>query len=237
VHELSQGTILLPLVLSNYAVFCSEPLGSRGPNDEEQRQLKIAVTVGAFFAASAIAAEPVPPLEVHGVLLGATVQQHQQAIPQFKCYGATCTFDPIDAAIVQCGEASTDQPVLECYGRIGSEYAFGPVHGAKYSAFLKDGRVGEIRVTFPVARADEVVVDMTEKFGKPASDRQIESQSRLGEKFSNRTVTWSRSDGTISVERRAVDIDTGSATFVAPWYAQATANGREIAAESGAKGL
>ena len=199
--------------------------------------MKFTGTVLAFFAATSIAAVPAPPLEVHGVLLGATVQQLQQAIPQFKCYGATCTFDPVDAATAQCGEASAEQPVLECYGRIGSEYAFGPAHGAKYSAFLKDGRVGEIRVTFPVARADEVVIDMTEKYGKPSNDRQLESLSRLGEKFSNRTVTWSRPDGTISVERRAVDLDTGSATFVAGWYAQATANSKELAAQSGGKGL
>ena len=199
--------------------------------------MKYAPAFVALFSAAAFAADPAPPLEVNGVSLGATVAQLRQAIPQFKCYGATCTFDPVDAATALCGEASAEQPVLECYGRIGSEYAFGPVHGAKYSAYLRDGRVGEFRVTFPVARADEVVLDMTEKYGKPSADRQIEAQSRLGEKFSNRTVTWSRSDGTISVERRAVDLDTGSATFVAGWYAQATANGKEIAAQSGGKGL
>ncbi len=199
--------------------------------------MKYAPTWLALISAAAFAADPAPPLEVNGISLGAIVGQLRQAIPQFKCYGATCTFDPVDAAIARCGEASADQPVLECYGRIGSEYAFGPVHGAKYSAYLSDGRIGEIRVTFPVARADEVVLYMTEKYGKPSADRKIEAQSRLGEKFSNRIVTWNRPDGTISVERRAVDLDTGSATFVASWYAQATANGKEIAAQSGSKGL
>jgi len=197
--------------------------------------LKIAAIAFAFFAASAIAAAPAP-LEVKGVPRGATVEQLRQTIPQFKCYGATCTFDPMDAAVARCGEVRADQGVLECYGRLGSEYAFGPVHGAKYSAFLKNGRVGEIRVTFPVAHADEVVIAMTEIYGKPADDRQLESQSRLGEKFGNRVVTWSRPDGTITVERRSLDVDTGSATFIAAWYAQATANGKEIAAKSDVKG-
>jgi hypothetical protein len=199
--------------------------------------LKSAFAFFALFSSAAIAAGPAQPLEVNGVSLGATLAQLKQAIPQFKCYGATCTFDPVDAATAQCGEASADQSVLACYGRIGSEYAFGAVHGAKYSAYLKDGRVGEFRVTFPVARADEVVLDITEKYGKPSNDRQVEAQSQLGEKFSNRTVTWSRPDGTINVERRAVDLDTGSATFVAGWYAQSTGNGKEIAVQSGAKGL
>ena len=79
--------------------------------------------VGAFVVASGLAAAQAPPIAVQGVPLGSTVEQLQQAIPQFKCYGATCTFDPVDAAIARCGEASADQPVLECYGRIGSEYA------------------------------------------------------------------------------------------------------------------
>ena len=198
--------------------------------------LKIAVAAYASFATCSVAATLEPPLEVKGVPLGATVQQLQQAIPQFKCYLATCTFDPMDATISRCGEASADQAVLDCYGRSGSEYAFGAVHGAQYSAFLKEGRVGKFRVTFPIARADEVVLALTQEFGKPTDDRQFEAVSRLGEAFSNRAVTWRRSDGTITVERRAIDVDTGSATFVATWYAQATANAKEIAGQSDTKG-
>jgi hypothetical protein len=199
--------------------------------------LKIAGVACAFFTVAAIAAPPAPPLEVIGVLLGDTLAELQQVIPQFKCYGATCTFDPIDAAEARCGDASADPGVLDCYGKSGSEYAFASVHGAKYSAFLKDGRVGEIRVTFPAARADEVVIAITEKYGRAANDRQFESQTLLGEKVGNRAVTWSRPDGTITVERRAADVDTGSATFVAPWYAQATGKGKEIAAKFGAQGF
>ena len=198
--------------------------------------MKLIALVSAVLI-SAAAAQPTGPIAVQGVPLGATLEQLQQAIPQFKCYGATCTFDPLDAAAAQCGEASADQSVLACYGRSGAEYALGPVHGAKYSAFLKGGRVGEIRVTFPAARADEVVAAMTEKYGKPTDDRQFESQSRLGEKFGNRAVTWNRPDGVIAVERRSIDVDTGSATFIAPWYAQATGNGKELAAQHDSKGL
>jgi hypothetical protein len=193
--------------------------------------------VGAFVVASGLAAAQTPPIAVQGVPLGATVEQLLQAIPQFKCYGATCTFDPLDAATSQCGEATADQSVLSCYGRSGANYAFGPVHGAQYSAYLKGGRIGEFRVTFPVARADEVVAAMTEMYGKPTDDRQFESQSRLGEKFGNRAVTWTRPDGVIAVERRAVDVDTGSATFIATWYAQTTGKGKELAGEHDAKGL
>ena len=192
--------------------------------------------VFAFFATSALAAAPVP-LEVQGVPLGATVAQLQQAIPLFKCYGATCTFDPQDAAQAQCGRVSVDPAVLDCYARSGSRYAFGPVRGAKYSAFLKDGRVGELRVTFPVAHADEVVIAMTEKYGKPADDRQFESQTRLGERYGDRVVAWNLPDGSITVERRSVDVDTGSATFIATWYAKATANSKEIAVKSDPAGL
>jgi hypothetical protein len=199
--------------------------------------LKLATIFCVLFATSALAATPAPPLEVKGVQLGATMEQLRGAIPQVKCYGATCTFDPVDVAAARCGEASAEQSVLDCYGRIGTDYAFGQVHGAKYSAYVKDGRVGEIRVTFTVARADEVVTAMTEKYGKPTDDRQFESQTRLGEKFGNRAVTWSRPDGTLTVERRAIDVDTGSAIFVAEWYAKATALGKEIATKSGATGL
>jgi len=199
--------------------------------------LKYAGFASAFVVASALAAAPVPPIAIQGVPLGATVEQLQRAIPQFKCYGATCTFDPMDAAVAQCGEASADQSVLGCYGRSGAEYAFGPVHGAQYSAYLKGGRVGEFRITFPVARADEVVAAMTEMYGKPTNDRQFQSQSRLGEKFDNRAVTWDRPDGVIAVERRSVDVDTGSATFIATWYAETTGKGKELAAEHDTKGL
>jgi hypothetical protein len=199
--------------------------------------VKIAAIACAFFAASAIAAAPTPPLEVKGVPLGATVEQLQQAIPLFKCHGATCIFDPIDAASAQCGPASSEPAVLDCYGRSGSEYAFGPARGAKYSAYLKDGRIGEFRVTFPTARADEVVIALTEKYGTPSDDRRFETQNRLGARFGNRAVTWRRADGEITVERRSVDVDTGLATFIAAWYALATANDKEIAAKSDAKGL
>jgi hypothetical protein len=198
--------------------------------------VKIPAIACAFFATSAFAAAPTPQLEVKGVPLGATVEQLQQAIPLFKCNGATCIFDPIDAATAQCGSVSSEPAVLQCYGSSGSEYAFGPAHGAKYTARLKDGRVGEFRVTFPTARADEVVIALTEKYGAPSGDRQFETQNRLGARFVNRAVTWHRADGEITVERRSVDVDTGLATFIADWYALATANDKEIGATSDAKG-
>ena len=198
--------------------------------------MKIPAIAGALFAGSAIAAAQTPPLEVKGIPLGATAEQLQQAIPLFKCRGATCIFDPIDAAIAQCGPVSSDPAVLGCYSSSGSEYAFGPAHGAKYTAYLKDGRIGEFRITFPTASADEVVIALKEKYGVPSGDRQFETQNRLGASFVDRTVTWHRSDGEIRVERRSVDVDTGLATFTAAWYALATTKANEIAGKSDPKG-
>ena len=102
--------------------------------------------------------------------------------------------------------------------------------------FIKDGRVGEFRITFPTARADEVVSSLGEEYGPPSDDREVETQNRLGLKFRNRTVTWRRADSEITVERRSVDVDTGLATFVATWYTRATANDQEIAGKSDAGG-
>ena len=191
--------------------------------------MKIPLSACAFFSAAAVAASPAPPLEVLGVALGASAERLQQVIPLFKCYGATCSFDPIDAANTQCGPVSSNPTVLDCYTSAGTEYAFGPARGAKYTAYLKDGHVGEFRITFPTARADEVVRALTEEYGSPSDDREIETQNRLGVKFRNR-----RSDSEITVQRRAVDVDTGSATFVAAWYSRATATDQEIGGKSDA---
>ncbi len=198
--------------------------------------MKIPLSACAFFSAAAIAASPTPPLEVLGVALGASAERLQQVIPLFKCYGATCSFDPIDAANAQCGPVSSNPTVLECYTSAGTEYAFGPARGAKYTAYLQDGRVGEFRITFPTARADEVVSALTKEYGSPSDDREVETQNRLGLKFRNRIVTWRQSDSEITVERRAVDVDTGSATFVAAWYSRATATDQEIGGKSDASG-
>ncbi len=196
--------------------------------------MKIPLKACAFLSAAAMAASPTPPLEVLGVALGDSVEKLQHVIPLFKCYGATCSFDPIDAANVECGPLSSNPTVLDCYTGTGSEYAFGPAHGAKYIAYLKDGRVGEFRITFPTARSDEVVSALTKEYGSPSDDREVDTQNRLGLQFRNRTVSWRRSDGEITVERRAVDVDTGLATFVASWYSRATANDQEIGGKSDA---
>jgi hypothetical protein len=197
--------------------------------------VRAAALAGVWLAGSAIAAAQTPPLEVNGVPLGVTAAQLQQAIPLFKCHAATCSFDPVDAAMTQCGPVGSDYAVLECYARVGREYAFGPAHGAKYTAYLKDGRVGEFRVTFPTASADEVVTALTEKYGAPSSDRQFETQNRLGARFVGRTVRWRSTGGEITVERRSVDVDTGLATLIATWYAMATAKDQELAGKSDPK--
>jgi len=198
--------------------------------------VKFVLMAGLAFSVSAIAAPPAPRPQVLGVALGDSAERLQQVVPLFKCYGATCVFDPIDAASAQCGPVSSDPAVLDCYARSGSEYAFGPARGAKYTAYLEDGRVGEFRITFPTARADEVVSAMREEYGSPSDDREVETQNRLGLKFRDRTVTWRRADSEITVERRSVDVDTGLATFVATWYARATGNDQEIAGKSDASG-
>lgn len=197
--------------------------------------MKLSAISFALFVAPALAATSAPPLEVQGVPLGASVEQLQQAIPLFRCYGATCTFDPAEAASARCGPLSSDPAVLGCYGRSGSDYAFASVHGAEYVAYLRAGRVGEFRVTFPTAHADEVVSALQQKYGPPSDEREFEAQNQLGARFVNRVVTWRRADGEISVERRAVDVDTGLATFIADWYARATANDTEIGVKPDAK--
>lgn len=197
--------------------------------------VKAVAAAGAWLAGSALAAAQTPPLEVNGVPLGVSAAQLQQAIPLFKCHAATCTFDPVDAAMAQCGPVGPDYAVLDCYARVGRVYAFGPAHGAKYTAYLKDGRVGEFRITFPTASADEVVTALTEKYGAPSSDRQFETHNRLGAGFVGRTVTWRSTAGEITVERRSLDVDTGLATLVATWYAAATTHDQELAGKSDPK--
>jgi hypothetical protein len=192
------------------------------------------IACGFCFSTVALAASPTHPLEVLGVPLGASAETLHQLIPLIKCYGATCSFDPIDAAIAQCGPMSSNPGVLDCYAQAGSEYAFGPARGAKYTAYLKDGRVGEFRITFPIASADEVVSALREEYGAPSDDREFDAQNRLGLKFHNRAVAWRRADGEITVERRSVDVDTGLATFAATWYSRGTVDAQEIAGKSDA---
>ena len=196
--------------------------------------MKIALIACACLSVSRIAAAQAPPLEVQGVALGASAEQLQQTIPQFRCYGATCSFDPSDAATAQCGPVSSDPSVLACYAQAGSQYAFASAHGARYAAYLHEGRVGEFRVTFPMASADTVASTLQEKYGPPSLDREFDAKNRLGASFVNRVVTWRRADGEITVERRALDVDTGLATFIAAWYAQATAGNKAIAEKSDA---
>jgi hypothetical protein len=196
--------------------------------------VKISVLACIFLSTSVIAASPPSTPEVLGVALGASVERLQQVIPQFKCYGATCVFDPIDAAYARCGEASSSPGVLDCYAQSGADYAFVSTHGAKYTAYLKDGRVGEFRVTFPTSSADEVVKALKENYGPPADDREFDTENRLGLKFRNRAVIWRLGDSEITVERRSVDVDTGLATIVATWYRHATAGDQEIGGKSDA---
>lgn len=214
----------------------AERIGLPVPAAKGTWNVKISSLMCALFAASAIAGSQTPRLEVQGVPLGATVEELQQAIPLFRCYGATCTFDPAEAASARCGPVSSDPAVLGCYGSAGSKYAFASVHGAEYTAYLNGGRVGEFRVTFPTAHADEVVSALEEKYGTPSDAREVETENQLGARFVNRVVSWHRADGEITVERRAADVDTGLATLIADWYARATANDKAIELKPDAKG-
>lgn len=198
--------------------------------------MKTVPKVFAFFSASALAASPTPPVEVLGVALGANVEKLHQVIPQFKCYGATCTFYPSDAANAQCGPVSSNPGVLDCYAQAGSQYAFGSARGAEYTAYLEDGRVGEFRVTFPMASADEVVSAMKEQYGPPSDDREFDAQNRLGLRYRNRVVVWRLTDAEITVERRSIDVDTGLATLAATWYSRGTADEQKIGGKSDTTG-
>ena len=194
--------------------------------------------IGLAFSAIALAQQP--PLEVKGVILGATKAEMLQKMPGASCYSeATCTWRTDDIARQRCGQIGfpASQAQLDCHVQLGAELAFGPARAAQFYVRLLHERVGEIAVRFRQEKLAEVIIALSEKYGPPGQDVTSEVQNRLGAKFANRIATWVMPDGRIQAEQRGLDTDTAQVLFTAEWYRDAKVKEMETKAKASAKGL
>lgn len=186
------------------------------------------------LAAPIMASAQVPPLEIKGVKLDSPISEFKARFPGASCRadGSACSAFPTDSMAAACKGIDA-----QCRKAVMDQFMFGPASASMFFAMVRDGRIGALSVIVSSADVDAVVDAMTQKYGKPSSDKTGVLQNRMGASFDNREVLWNRPDGQISVTKRSADIDTGAVTMMTASYISASPKDRQEKAKAAAKGL
>ena len=193
-----------------------------------------------LFAAS-VAGAQTPPLEVKGVPLGASMEELKAKLPAFDCAKTSCTLFMTLYVNKQCptrmATAQSPQVWADCVSNVRDPLKFGPANVSYYEASFMDGALGRVFIRIGQIAADQVVIALTEKYGKPTSDSVTSIQNRAGATFDSRVVVWLREDGQIRVEQRYGNVDEGAVIISSKTYDAATSKATVDQAKASAKGL
>lgn len=127
------------------------------------------------------------PLEIKGVPFGATPAELMVKIPGTKCSGNECLFS----------------------GSYAERISFGPATTRWIMFYLSDGKLANAQVGISAIDHFPVVIALTEKYGKPTSEKSVPVQNRMGAKFDNHVATWNLPDGVIEAKERNGTVDSG----------------------------
>jgi hypothetical protein len=174
-----------------------------------------------------------PPLEIKGVPIGASMDELQAKIPGFTCAASGCILLVSSYVSKQCGSGASSNCLLKAWEPL----KFGPAFPKYYRAEFKDGKLARVSVTIDQGLAGQVIIALTEKYGKPSTDDVKSIQNRAGATFDNRVATWVRDDGEIKVEQRSGSINDGDVTISAKGYNEAATKEIVDKAKASAKGL
>jgi hypothetical protein len=158
----------------------------------------VMAAVASAFIYSAVTVAQLPPMDVRGVPLGASVAELQSKIPGFECVRTECSFSVRAYTGKQCRNSGD----LECLRKVWSTTDFGTVHVRYYLAEFRDDKLGRIVARVDQEDLDELVIGLTKKYGAPTSDSVKQVQNPAGATLENRMVTWERPDGSIKVQQR-----------------------------------
>lgn len=186
-------------------------------------RIVIAVLLAAWVASTQ--AQSVP-LEIKGVPFGATADELLAKLPAAKCYPSGCLLSPSDMAEKQCGsmlDAVRNKSVMECRNSAIKESNFGPAPTSLYMFEFRNGKLANATISFYETANLPLVIALTEKYGKPTSEKLVPMQNRAGAKFENKIVTWDLPDGRIEVSQRSSSIDKGSVRMSTTEYLKETA--------------
>lgn len=93
-----------------------------------------------------------------------------------------------------------------------SSFLVGTVKVQDFFHFRKDALV-TVHMTFRSNDFENLRGVFIEKYGKPTRDQREILQNRFGAKFENETLTWAGPNVTVTLNRFASDLESGSAFF------------------------
>lgn len=208
---------------------------SRAQGDENMKRTAAALSAMLLVVACGITHAQVPPFEVKGVPLGATMAALKAALPQFECDGSTCTLDIRPDRAFDCIRRGQD--ATDCWKRYGEPVKFGDVTPKYFLALFRDDALGKVIIKINETDVRGTVRALTEKYGAPTKDGVEQVKNRMGAAFENRVVMWLRRDGRLVVEQRTGKLDEGSVVFSSKSYDDADLAEQAAKAKAAAKGL
>ncbi len=137
------------------------------------------------------------PLEFKGVPFGATEEQMRQSIPNLWMW--ECSDDTVPARRI-CRFAGFTYANVETLGS---------------TAYFDDNKLSMVGVTIPSAGFDDVVLALSDKYGKPRSVKRSKIQNRMGASFDQLETEWAPNKETIILARRYVGTVESSSILLA----------------------
>jgi hypothetical protein len=167
------------------------------------------------LCASAASAQT-PPLELKGIQIGEPLSKVKDVFPGASCGETYCWVRTESEISKRCALTDT-----KCRSDASKDLMFGPVYAREYWFYPRDGNIGRIKAIFGAPQTAKLILALQEKYGPPTSDAVETVTNRMGAKFDNRIVNWTRTDGTINVTQRGYDVEFGTAVIEAAGYSQA----------------
>lgn len=133
-------------------------------------------------------------MELKGLRLGTTEREAVERFASIQCRDSeTSHADRI------CLVAATSTPELMTLAEQPVRY---------WSLSFKGERLALITANLPTDHYDAIAEALEAKYGKPTARREPPLTNRMGARFANTTVEWSRGDERLTAERYGGDVDS-----------------------------
>ncbi|HYA37689.1 MAG TPA: hypothetical protein VEI74_05400 [Candidatus Methylomirabilis sp.] len=203
-------------------------------------QLLPAIVVLLLFAASSAYADD--SLELKGLKIGSTADELRTKYPELVCSDPKQEAKrPLNKKLKEFWERKQTEADLFCETTINDRNpptALSVVAGHRINAidfhFIAD-RLMYGYASLDSMAFDDLIADLTIKYGPPTRKDTEAVHARTGAKFTNKIFYWKRAGATIQVSKYAVGLDTASYSLCADDYWPEVARRRAAQAKATGK--
>ncbi|MCD6663494.1 MAG: hypothetical protein LT082_08850 [Comamonas sp.] len=189
----------------------------------------------AFGLTQAFAADP-ESLSYKGVLLGASVAEFQEKLPDYQCRESHCTFskDACNGALTSVSKA-----VVDAYNARSDackeRTSFGGALVTNGSASFLDGRFAKLVLTIPTPHMEVLLAAVMQRYGNPTVSNDAPFVNGLGAQFPNWQKTWTIGDDHLTLVLRGGRLDEGGAVLTSAEQGQAAEDSQAKKVQQGSK--